>query len=558
MALIDRTARAERIRATHEQARADADAAVERRAQERRDEIALAREKMQFDGERRQAKLRARTERRQRRQFARRRVAERIRQAAPAIGRRALIAIPILFPMAVAWIGQIGFAVRVLGWPGPASVVFAGAWELTTAFAAWMYHQARREGDAGVLYRGASWVFAAAAGTMNYWHAAGPDWAPNGAAVSYGVMSIVGIALWELYATLIHRQALRDRDMLPPARPRFGASRWLLYARITRRAMMIAVRDDLTTTSAAWSAALAERGQRTARREARRKRRRADRAAKRTKRTKADGAPVERSASARLADSIAAMSAGRSGQPVRTRLPLSAVPRFADLGAPADTMGGNPYEVRTAAGTCPDCVYGILRDAIDVFLDLGKDKSAIVSVVQRAGAMSQSEAWHLVNLMVNARDRAAELSGQTGGDRPDGGPRLSAVPGARPELAGAGGSVPPPAAPAADSDADDGSGVSGQPEPYDMDKLTDFSGGLAGPPLGARLAAIVGDDDKALRIVQWWNDRTASLGESAPAIDRDDLRAAGIRGGNSELQHVVRVLKAQYAEMERRSDLLAV
>ena len=64
-------------------------------------------------------------------------------------GRLILITFPILAPMLVAWTGQSEFAMRVLGWAFAASIVYAAAYELTTAFCAWMYHEARKDGDHG-------------------------------------------------------------------------------------------------------------------------------------------------------------------------------------------------------------------------------------------------------------------------------------------------------------------------------------------------------------------------------------------------------------------------
>ena len=179
------------------------------------------------------------------------------RTVLPAAGRRVMIVGPILMPMSVAWIGQIQFANHTLGWPLAGALVFAAAWELTTAFAGWMYHQARKEGDRGTLFRAATWLFAASAGGMNYWHALGEHsvYTPTPKAVSYGAMSLVGIALWELYASLIHRRRLRDDGKLPVARPRFGLARWLRFPRTTFRAWSLTIRDGLATTGQACAAA---------------------------------------------------------------------------------------------------------------------------------------------------------------------------------------------------------------------------------------------------------------------------------------------------------------
>lgn len=194
------------------------------------------------------------------RQAARKKLARRIKALMPTIGRRVMIAGPILAPMAVAWIGQIGFAHNTLKWPLVGGIVFAAAWELTTAFSGWMYHQARRDGDRGLLFRVATWLFAASAGAMNYWHAldGAGIFNPTPKAVSYGAMSVVGIALWELYSSLIHRKHLRAEGIVSSARPRFGILRWVRFTRITWHAWSLSVRYGIRTVDAAWSEAVAE------------------------------------------------------------------------------------------------------------------------------------------------------------------------------------------------------------------------------------------------------------------------------------------------------------
>jgi hypothetical protein len=238
--------KAERIRAAAEQKRLDQQAAIQ-----------AGRAQLALDEERKAAQERARMRRQQQRRNATAKRADRVRTLLPTIGRRVLIVGPITAPMAVAWVGQIQFAKDTLKWLLLGAIVFAAAWELTTAFAGWMYHQARQAGDAGTVYRAATWIFASSAGAMNYWHAL--DGAkvtdPTPKAVSYGAMSLVGIALWELYASLVHRQALRAEGKLPPARPKFGVARWVRYPRITFTAWSLAIRDGLDTTEQAWAAA---------------------------------------------------------------------------------------------------------------------------------------------------------------------------------------------------------------------------------------------------------------------------------------------------------------
>jgi hypothetical protein len=248
--------RAERIRARAEQDRLD-----------RAAELELAKGQLALDRQKHAAKMAEKQERRHARTIARKKRAAAVNKAIPTIGRRIMIGGPIASPMTVAWIGQILFAVHVLGWPVWAAVIFAASWELTTAFAGWMHHQARQAGDRGSLFRAATWLFAASAGAMNYWHALDHNSVthPTPKAVSYGAMSLVGIGLWELYSSLIHRKALRARGLVPAVRPRFGFARWARYPRITWTAWSLSIHDQISTVEEAWGAAVIERRAKKAR-----------------------------------------------------------------------------------------------------------------------------------------------------------------------------------------------------------------------------------------------------------------------------------------------------
>jgi cation transport ATPase len=240
-----------------EQDRLSADAEVERRARAARLELELREQRRAAARRERQADeqdKRVRTDQRRARRAARR---AQLRAAAPRWADRALFILPILFPMAVAWVGQIRFAMTVMSWPLPAAIVFAAGFELSTAYVARLDWRSRAAGDSALLFRGATWGFAAGAAIMNYWHAAGPDFAPTGEAVSYGMMSITGVVLWELLSTYRHRTALRAEGKLPAARPRFGPARWIWFRPLTRLAWLLALRDGYTTTDLAWRAALA-------------------------------------------------------------------------------------------------------------------------------------------------------------------------------------------------------------------------------------------------------------------------------------------------------------
>ncbi|MFF8717512.1 hypothetical protein ACF07T_39870 [Streptomyces sp. NPDC015184] len=212
-------------------------------------------------------------------------VAERVKKFVKVNAERLMVVGPITAPMAVAWTGQAGFAEDILGWVVPFTILFAAAWELSTAFVGWMYHQARRGGDAGTLYRVSTWIFALGAAVMNFWHASGEPtpgsrvwdestrvwteqityWHFTPKAVAFAAMSIVGMVLWELYASLIHRRKLREDGKVAKARPSIGMVRWIRYPVHSFTAWSLAITDaSLTTLDRAWAAAGAQLADRAA------------------------------------------------------------------------------------------------------------------------------------------------------------------------------------------------------------------------------------------------------------------------------------------------------
>ncbi|MGW1656607.1 hypothetical protein [Streptomyces atratus] len=212
-------------------------------------------------------------------------VTDRVKKFVKVNAERLMVIGPITAPMAVAWTGQAGFAHDILDWVAPFTILFAAAWELSTAFVGWMYHQARRGGDAGTLYRVSTWIFALGAAVMNFWHASGEPvpgsrvwdataqawteqityWHFTPKAVAFAAMSIVGMVLWELYASLIHRRKLREDGKVAKARPSIGMVRWVRYPVHSFTAWSLAITDArLTTLDRAWIAAGAQLADRRA------------------------------------------------------------------------------------------------------------------------------------------------------------------------------------------------------------------------------------------------------------------------------------------------------
>ncbi|MGW4802970.1 hypothetical protein [Kitasatospora sp. NPDC004272] len=178
----------------------------------------------------------------------------RLQTALMVLAQRVLVVGPILAPMAVAWTGQSQFAIQILNWPFIASLLYAAAYELTTVYWAWLYHQARTDGDSGWEYRLGTWVFAAGAAVQQWWHYS-DHWDATPRAVTYSVMSAVGVLLWEGRARLLHRRTLRAEGKLSPARPRIGLVRWARYPVRSWTAWSLTILEGHRTLDDAWTAA---------------------------------------------------------------------------------------------------------------------------------------------------------------------------------------------------------------------------------------------------------------------------------------------------------------
>jgi hypothetical protein len=229
-------------------------------------QIRTAADQAKFDEAERQRKLRSRaktaemTEREKQDALkAKRRAVQvaRLKKRGSAFARTAMTVGPIVAPMSIAWTGQIGFAQRVLKWSFPGGVGYAAAYELTIIFCAWMFHEARKDGDSGIKYRFATWVFAIGNGVQQWWHWSN-NWHATPRAVTYSVMTAIGVIVWELYAGLIHRRELRAAGMVAGARPKIGLARWVRYPRISWSAWSVAVRDNPTSVDQLWTQARSE------------------------------------------------------------------------------------------------------------------------------------------------------------------------------------------------------------------------------------------------------------------------------------------------------------
>lgn len=194
------------------------------------------------------------------REFKARRRSERLtsfKASCINVARAAVVIGPITAPMSVAWTGQIGFATGVLAWPFAGGVLYAAAYELTTVFCGWLYHEARKDGDGGFVYRLAMWAFAAGAAAQQWWHYLDPDGTASYRSVTFASMTLVGVIVFELFARLVHRRKLRRDGKVDDSRPRFGLMRWVRYPRRTFDAWSLTIQDPtrFNTVESAWSEA---------------------------------------------------------------------------------------------------------------------------------------------------------------------------------------------------------------------------------------------------------------------------------------------------------------
>lgn len=165
-----------------------------------------------------------------------------------------LVSIPVLAPMVVAWTGQAGFAMKIIGWDLPAAILYAAAYELTTTFCAWMYHEARSDGDGGFEYRAATWAFALGSATQQWWHYS-TDWHATPRSVTFASMTIIGLIVWELYARLMHRRTLRKLGLRSEVMPKIDLVRWIRFPKHAWRAWSHMIRTGERDIECAWVAA---------------------------------------------------------------------------------------------------------------------------------------------------------------------------------------------------------------------------------------------------------------------------------------------------------------
>ncbi|MFD4673720.1 hypothetical protein ACFWNN_28645 [Lentzea sp. NPDC058450] len=280
MTLLDR--KAVRIAASTEADIRRADAAATRSLEAQRAEIELARERAaDVRAERLARNEDRRADRARKLAEGQERKAERLVQAAQRRAQRAawsarvtgwladrVIVVPIVLAMVGAWWGQFQLFSQRLGWPAPLAAAAATGIECIGFVCGRLAHVARQPvevagrpvtstsltgSEVTVTRDDSAWVE-----RLVMWlvvgYAAGSNWAHSGDP-TVGVLSIVGVAVWETRERRAHRQALAVAGRLPARRPRFGAVRWVRYPMWTWRAWSVTLRHGLTDATEALAAA---------------------------------------------------------------------------------------------------------------------------------------------------------------------------------------------------------------------------------------------------------------------------------------------------------------
>lgn len=353
-------------------------------------QVRTAAEQAKFDEAERQRKLRARsktaelTEREKQDALkAKRRAARvgRLKKRAGAFARTAMTIGPIVAPMSIAWTGQIGFAQRILKWTFVGGLAYAAAYELTIVFTAWMFHEARKDGDSGIKYRFATWAFAVGNGVQQWWHWS-DHWHATPRAVTYSIMTGVGVIVWELYAGLIHRRELRAAGMVSGARPKIGLARWIRYPQTSWTAWSLAVRDNPTSVDQLWTQA------------------RSEIEAKKTKRAETRSKKIQRAKVADLRKQVKSLEAQLAAKtPVQAD--LERIP--AQTSVFPEQISADP--VPSAAGSLPErkaIEAGSDETGSDEFVPVAGEIQAVAEMVEAGIKINRTE---VANYVRENRDR---------------------------------------------------------------------------------------------------------------------------------------------------------
>lgn len=150
-----------------------------------------------------------------------------------------LILVPVVIAAGAAWRGQEDWALTGLRWSFLWAAGLATALETLGFAAGAMARSARNDNDSALIERLFMWAVVGSAAYLNWTHSNEPV---------LGIMSIAGVAGWELYERRRHRHAMNAAR--PEPLPRFGIARWVRFTAWTFKAWSVSVRDRLSTGDA--------------------------------------------------------------------------------------------------------------------------------------------------------------------------------------------------------------------------------------------------------------------------------------------------------------------
>lgn len=175
------------------------------------------------------------------------------------------LVVPLLLVNSAALYGQAGWAYDHLGHNRAVAVLFAAAVELIGVYLAAEAHGALMAGDASARLRLGSYLIGLLVGVLNYAHFAGPAYAPNPVALTFGLLSSISPWLWSIRSRSMNRDRLRELGQIDPRAVRFSLLRWFMFPVRTVRAFRGAVWTGEVQPAAAVAAADRARSERIAR-----------------------------------------------------------------------------------------------------------------------------------------------------------------------------------------------------------------------------------------------------------------------------------------------------
>lgn len=157
---------------------------------------------------------------------------------------------------AESWRGLVGFG-GLLGIHGLAAYGVPVTLDGVSVASALLALRAELAGESSGAYRASMFAFTAASAAANWWH--GRLTGGIEAALYLGGMSLATAWVFSLVLRQLRREDRRRAGRLTEQLPRFSAAHWLRFPLLTGAAWSIAVRDGLTSPTAALAAARAER-----------------------------------------------------------------------------------------------------------------------------------------------------------------------------------------------------------------------------------------------------------------------------------------------------------